>query len=115
MLLFNLLRYNVITFIVFMHLHIIIFEKERNDIMYPLKLKPIYDKTIWANDNLTKLRGIKETGFGTIWEVSAHPYSKNEILNGEYAGKTLWDLLEDNPKAHFRRNSSFKNGSFSIS
>ena len=44
MLLFNLLRYNVITFIVFMHLHIIIFEKERNDIMYPLKLKPIYDK-----------------------------------------------------------------------
>lgn len=82
-----------------MHLHIIIFEKERNDIMYPLKLKPIYDKTIWAKDNLTKLRGIKETGFGTIWEVSAHPYSKNEILNGEYAGKTLWDLLEDNPKA----------------
>lgn len=66
--------------------------------MYPLKLKPIYDKTIWANDNLTKLRGMEEKGYGTIWEVSAHPYSKNEILNGEYAGKTLWDLLEEYPE-----------------
>lgn len=42
--------------------------------MYPLQLKPVYDKTIWANDKLTKLRGMEESGYGTSWEVSAHPY-----------------------------------------
>lgn len=67
--------------------------------MYPLKLKPVYDKTIWANNKLTKIRGVEESGFGTCWEVSAHPYSQNEILNGEYAGLNLLELLEQNEKA----------------
>lgn len=65
--------------------------------MYPLKLKPVYDKTIWANNELTKIRGIQEEGFGTSWEVSAHPYSQNEILNGEYKGMNLLELLEKEP------------------
>ncbi|MDL2276430.1 mannose-6-phosphate isomerase [Breznakia sp. OttesenSCG-928-G09] len=67
--------------------------------MYPLKLKPIYDETIWAGDKLTKIRGVDATTYGTSWEVSAHPYCQNEILNGEYEGKTLQDLLSDYPKA----------------
>lgn len=66
--------------------------------MYPLQLKPVYDKTIWANDKLTKLRGIKESGYGTSWEVSAHAYSQNEILNGEYKGKNLLALLDQHEK-----------------
>lgn len=66
----------------------------RGDLMYPLKLKPIYDKTIWANDRLTKLRGIEEKGLGTCWEITAHPYARNEILNGEYQGMTLSELIE---------------------
>ena len=32
------------------------------DRMYPMKLKPIYDKTIWANDRLTTMRGMEEKG-----------------------------------------------------
>lgn len=63
--------------------------------MYPLKLKPIYDRTIWGNDRLTKMRGRKETGLGTSWEISAHPHAKNVIVNGSYQGKTLWELLEE--------------------
>lgn len=65
--------------------------------MYPIKLKPIYDKTIWANNRLTTIRGIHEDGLGTCWEVSAHPYAQNIILNGEYEGRTLQSLMETNP------------------
>ncbi len=67
--------------------------------MYPLKLQPLYDKTIWANNRLSTMRGLKETGVGTSWEVSAHRTAKNVILNGEYAGRTLDDLIQVNPKA----------------
>ena len=43
--------------------------------MYPMKLKPVYDKTIWANDRLTTMRGMEEKGLGTCWEISAHPHA----------------------------------------
>lgn len=65
--------------------------------MYPFKLKPIYDKTIWANDKLTTIRGVEEKGYGTSWEVSAHAYSTNEIMNGEYANQTLMNIIEKHP------------------
>ena len=52
--------------------------------MYPLKLKPIYDKTIWGNNKLTSARNDEGDQFGTSWEVSAHPYCSNVIENGEY-------------------------------
>lgn len=67
--------------------------------MYPLKLKPVYDKTIWANDKLTTIRGIKEKGYGTCWEVSAHAYSQNEILNGKYKGMNLLELINQDEKS----------------
>lgn len=66
--------------------------------MYPFKLKPIYDKTIWANDRLTTLRHKEDQGYGTCWEVSAHSYCSNEVLNGEYAGKTLMELINTHKK-----------------
>ena len=67
--------------------------------MYPMKLKPVYDKTIWANDRLTTMRGMEEKGLGTCWEISAHPHAKNVILNGEYAGKTLDELIQADPQS----------------
>lgn len=71
----------------------IIIDKE-GDEMYPLKLKPIYDQTIWANDKLTKIRGIDDQGVGTCWEITAHPYAQNIILNKEYAGLTLGEVIQ---------------------
>ena len=67
--------------------------------MYPMKLKPVYDKTIWASDRLTTMRGMEEKGLGTCWEISAHPHAKNVILNGEYAGKTLDELIQADPQS----------------
>ncbi|MEJ8737726.1 type I phosphomannose isomerase catalytic subunit [Erysipelotrichaceae bacterium HCN-30851] len=73
--------------------------------MYPLKLKPIYDKTIWANDQLTKIRGVKESGYGTCWEISAHSYCSNKILNGEFAGQTLMELISSHEKEMLGKHS----------
>ncbi|MDD6466728.1 MAG: class I mannose-6-phosphate isomerase [Erysipelotrichaceae bacterium] len=66
--------------------------------MKPVHLKPIYDKTIWANDKLTTFRGISEKGFGTCWEVSAHPWAKNVIVSEENCGKTLYEVIQENPE-----------------
>lgn len=65
--------------------------------MYPLKLKPIFQKTIWGDSRLASKRGIQEK-IGTSWEVSAHAHADNEILNGEYAGQTLITLLDKYPE-----------------
>lgn len=66
--------------------------------MYPLKLKPIYDKTIWGNDKLTRIRGEDIHGYGASWEVSAHPHCQSKITNGEFEGMTLDELLDKYPK-----------------
>ena len=66
--------------------------------MYPFKLKPIYDKTIWGGHSLSDIRGDKGDCYGTSWEVSAHPYCQNEIVNGEYKGKTLQEVLDTHTK-----------------
>lgn len=65
--------------------------------MYPLKLKPIYWNSIWGNDKLARIRK-DEAICGTSWEISAHPHADNEIINGEWKGKTLTNLLDKFPK-----------------
>lgn len=66
--------------------------------MYPLKMKPIYDKTIWGNNKLTTARGVEGDQYGTSWEVSAHAYCSTEVVNGEYAGKTLMEVINEHEK-----------------
>jgi len=65
--------------------------------LYPLKLKVIYNQTIWQNNNLKRLRGLNELA-GTSWEVSAHPFADNIILNGELKGKTLTQVINEYSK-----------------
>lgn len=65
--------------------------------MYPMKLKPIYNKTIWADHRLTSKRGLSQNGYGTSWEISAHPHADSVILNGMYAGMTLTELIQEQP------------------
>ena len=66
--------------------------------MYPLKMKPIYDKTIWGNNKLTTARGVEGDQYGRSWEVSAHAYCSTEVVNGEYAGKTLMEVINEHEK-----------------
>ena len=62
--------------------------------MGPIKLIPIYDKTIWAGSRLAEIRGRRPAGEGTAWEISVHPHAQSVIAEGEYAGKTLASLIE---------------------
>ncbi|MGB4984576.1 MAG: type I phosphomannose isomerase catalytic subunit [Erysipelotrichaceae bacterium] len=65
--------------------------------MYPIKLKPIYDKTIWGSNRISSLRNVEDKGYGTIWEISAHSYCQNEIINGEYQSMKLDKFIESDP------------------
>lgn len=60
------------------------------------KVKPLYDQTIWADERISQLRGLKDKGWGTSWEISFHRYGSN-LVSDEDA--TLLDLLDKNPKA----------------
>ena len=62
--------------------------------MRPIKVYPIYDKTIWGGNRLSKIRGRTAEGEGTAWEISIHPYAQSVISEGEYAGKTLAELVK---------------------
>lgn len=65
--------------------------------MEPLKIKPVYDKTIWAGERLSRIRHEKSEGYGTSWEISAHPYCSNVVVNTLDAGKTLQELIDSRP------------------
>lgn len=64
--------------------------------MKPLLLKPIPDYTIWGSNHLSTYRKI-DKNYGTWWEVSAHPYCTNAILNLN-ENTTLQQLIDDDPQ-----------------
>ncbi len=62
--------------------------------MGPIRLNPIYDKTIWAGNKLAAIRGRNWNGEGTSWEISVHPYAQSVIAEGAHQGETLASLIE---------------------
>jgi len=65
--------------------------------LYPFRLKPIYDRTIWAGERLRHYRSDAPQGCGTSWEVSVHPHAQSVIENGPLAGRLLKDVMEQYP------------------
>ena len=65
--------------------------------MKPIKLEPIYNQTIWGNDKLSTFRHRPANSEGTSWEISAHEGCDNLVLNKEYEGKTISQLIKENP------------------
>ncbi len=68
--------------------------------MYILKLNPVFKDYLWGG---TKLRD--EYGFESDldklaegWMLSCHKDGENTIFNGEFAGKTLSELMKSNPE-----------------
>ena len=61
--------------------------------MRPIKVNPIYNKTIWAGEKLSAIRGREPNGEGTSWEISIHPFAQSVVREGEYEGKTLAELV----------------------
>lgn len=61
------------------------------------KVEPIYVKTIWGGNKLSRLRGRKENKEGTCWELSVHPSAQSVISEGKEKGRTLASVIEENP------------------
>lgn len=65
--------------------------------LYPLLCSPAYHQRVWGGRNLEKYLGKQLPPQGTIgesWEI----YDTNTIINGEYTGYTLQEILAKFPK-----------------
>ena len=69
-------------------------------ILYPLEFEPIYKSKIWGGDNLKRVykRNLPGNKIGESWELAAHPHGTSVIANGPYKGKTLLELIKENPE-----------------
>lgn len=67
----------------------------------PLKFKPIFRDYIWGGHKLREIFG-KDVAADKImaesWEIVDLPDDKSIIANGELAGKTLREVIEEYPK-----------------
>lgn len=64
---------------------------------YPLKFKPIYKELIWGGNKLKKFFGKdipQGKKIGESWELADLPNDKSVITNGDFAGKTISEILQ---------------------
>lgn len=64
-----------------------------------LKLKPVGKDYLWGGDRLNTeyKKNIPLSPLAETWECSVHPDGPSEVVDGEYAGKTLAEVLEEHP------------------
>ena len=63
--------------------------------LYPIFFSPVYKHYMWGGRNLSKLGRDLPNGkqVAESWEISSHADGMTVINNGQYAGKTLPELL----------------------
>lgn len=67
--------------------------------MYPLKFKKTLVKKVWGGRKFNTVLNMElpdDNLYGESWEVSSHKGGLSYIENGEYAGKTLVEVIEKN-------------------
>lgn len=71
-----------------------------------LKLKPSCKEYLWGGRKLIEEFGKTFDGekLAETWELSCHKNGPSTIVNGEYAGKTLLEYIEENGKAVLGKN-----------
>ena len=67
--------------------------------LYPLLFEPNLHSVIWGGNQLRPYKGLEpsEEPIGESWEVSAVPTSTSIISNGEWKGKDLIAVINENP------------------
>jgi mannose-6-phosphate isomerase len=68
-----------------------------NDVLYPIKFKPILKEKIWGGDKLVKLLGKKastESKIGESWEISGLETDISIVDNGFLKGNSLNEIIE---------------------
>lgn len=68
---------------------------DEGDKLYPLKLKPAIKDYIWGGNKLKTDFNIASTKnkIAEAWELSTHEDGSSTVLNGEFKGKTLSEVL----------------------
>lgn len=68
--------------------------------LYPLLFDPNLHTVVWGGNQLRPYKGLESTDepIGESWEVSAVPTSTSIISNGEYQGRDLISVINDNPE-----------------
>ena len=65
--------------------------------MEPIFFKPVYKNVIWGGNNISKIfkRNVIGDDIGESWELSAHKNGLSIVQNGEFKGKDLQELFND--------------------
>ena len=65
--------------------------------MYPLKFNPILKSMIWGGDKLRQYKAIDtdQKNIGESWELSGVPENESVVSNGEFAGRTITELIKE--------------------
>lgn len=68
--------------------------------MYPVILKPYVSETIWGGRKLIDEYNVKteKKNAAEGWMLSCHPAGESTVVNGEYAGKPLSQMLKEHPE-----------------
>ena len=68
--------------------------------MEPMLLKPVGKDNLWGGTRLKAefYKNLPVTPLAETWECSAHPDGPSIIVNGEFAGRTLTEVLELHPE-----------------
>lgn len=67
--------------------------------LYPLLFQPNLHTIVWGGRRLTAYKGLPSVDepIGESWEVSAVPSSTSIIANGQYAGRDLVSVINEQP------------------
>ena len=65
--------------------------------MYPLKFNPILKSMIWGGEKLRQYKAIDtdQKNIGESWELSGVPGNESVLSNGEFAGRTITELIKE--------------------
>ena len=66
-------------------------------VLYPLKFKPIFKDKIWGGRKIKEVLGLdygKLPNCGEVWLLSGLWNEQSEVLNGDFAGDEINDLVE---------------------
>ena len=69
--------------------------------LYPLQFEPIFKERIWGGEKLKMLlnKSIKSAITGESWELSTVEGDVSIVANGEWKGKSLTAIIDNDPEA----------------
>ncbi len=78
--------------------------------MYILKLNPVFKNYLWGGTKLRDEYGFKSNldKLAEGWMLSCHKDGENTVLNGEYEGKTLTEIIKSNPESLGENGNKFE-------